>query len=79
MRRKQITKRGFIVHKLELVLDNVAPKNEGDTRDCKKTALNCKCPYHGIFVRWKLGLSRVRSGGGDYLLARDTCDAAPNK
>jgi hypothetical protein len=51
-----LVKRGFVVEKLELVMDNALPKDENEKRDCKKTALNCKCGYHGIFVNWKLGI-----------------------
>jgi hypothetical protein len=49
-------KRGFVVEKLELVMDNANRKSENEKQECKKTALNCKCGYHGIFVSWKLGI-----------------------
>src|SRR5271170_6562186 len=51
-----LVKRGFVVEKLELLMANGSAKDENAKQECKKTALNCKCGYHGIFVSWKLGI-----------------------
>ena len=51
-----LVKRGFVVEKLELHMGNASPKDENEKQECKKTAVNCKCGYHGIFLNWKLGI-----------------------
>jgi hypothetical protein len=51
-----LVKRGFVVEKLELLMENAVGKDVNEKQECTKTALNCKCGYHGIFVKWKLGI-----------------------
>jgi hypothetical protein len=51
-----LCKRGFTVEKLRLVFGNSIEDVKGVKDICTKTALECKCEYHGIYVQWKLGL-----------------------
>jgi len=48
-----LVKRGFVVEKLDLIMTNALVEDENE---CNKTALQCKCNYHGVFVEWKLAI-----------------------
>ena len=50
-----LRKRGFIVEQLKLYLSDGTKFKKGVKVLCTKTAVECKCGYHGIFVKWKLG------------------------
>ena len=55
--RVDLRKRGFVVEKLDLILDDLKVAEYKDARDCDKTAMDCTCWYHGIFACWKLGIA----------------------
>ena len=51
-----LRKRGFIVEQFELYLNDATKFKKGVKVLCTKTAVESKCEYHGILVKWKLGL-----------------------
>jgi len=53
-----LEKRGFAVKKLELFLGDCKIMSYKDVRVCTKTALECTCWHHGMFVGWNLGIGK---------------------
>ena len=49
-----LKRRGFVVKKLEVVLADEKCHSYKDVRVCKKSAAECTCWYHGIYVNWKI-------------------------
>lgn len=56
MAETDLKRRGFIVRDLKLYLGIMNDASDGE-KLCKKDALAvCRCKYHGIFVKWDLGI-----------------------
>ena len=57
MVEEDLKKRGFIVKDLKLYLGNVNDVIPDGEKLCDKDALEeCRCAYHGIFIKWNLGI-----------------------
>jgi hypothetical protein len=57
MAKEDLKKRGFIVKDLNLYLGNVNDVIPDGEKLCDKDALaECRCAYHGIFIKWNLGI-----------------------
>lgn len=52
-----LKRRGFIVRDLKLYLGSMNDASSNGEKLCNKDALaGCRCKYHGIFVKWDLGI-----------------------